>query len=107
MLLILFLIIAFLLGSIPFSYVLGKQVKGIDLRQHGSGNLGSTNVFRLLGPGWGALCLALDMGKGAAAVVLVGLAFWWSVRSGQYDDLEGPAHRIVDDDDDPVQRDSR
>jgi len=40
-------------------------------------------------------------------VVLVGLAFWWSVRSGQYDDLEGPAHRIVDDDDDPVERDSR
>lgn len=40
-------------------------------------------------------------------VVLVGLAFWWSVRSGQYDDLEGPAHRIVDDDDIPVERDSR
>lgn len=40
-------------------------------------------------------------------VVLVGLAFWWSVRSGQYDDLEGPAHRIVDDDDVPVERDSQ
>ena len=34
-------------------------------------------------------------------VFLVGLAFWWSVRSGQFDDLEGPAHRILDDDDAP------
>ena len=40
-------------------------------------------------------------------VVLVGLAFWWSVRSGQYDDLEGPAHRIFDDDHVPVERDPR
>ena len=34
-----------------------------------------------------------------ALVFLVGLAFWWSVRSGQFDDLEGPAHRILDDHD--------
>ena len=40
-------------------------------------------------------------------VVLVGLAFWWSVRSGQYDDLEGPAQRIIDDDHVPVERDPR
>jgi len=71
--LIVFLLLAFLVGSIPFSFIIGKQVKGIDLRLHGSGNLGSTNVFRTLGPGWGSLCLALDMGKGAAAV---GLMTW-------------------------------
>ena len=71
MLLILFLIIAFCVGSIPFSFLIGKQVKGIDLRQHGSGNLGATNVFRTLGPWWGALCLFLDMAKGAAAVLLM------------------------------------
>jgi len=35
-------------------------------------------------------------------VALIGLLFWWSVRSGQYDDLEGPAHRIFDEDDDDV-----
>jgi glycerol-3-phosphate acyltransferase PlsY len=73
MVLVLFLFIAFLLGSIPFSYVFGKQVKGIDLRQHGSGNLGSTNVFRTLGPTWGIICLILDMGKGAGAVALMTL----------------------------------
>ncbi len=38
-------------------------------------------------------------------VVLVGFAFWWSVRSGQYDDLEGPAHRLLDDEDAPRERD--
>ncbi len=73
MLLILFLIIAFLLGSIPFSFIIGKRVKGIDLREHGSGNLGATNVFRTLGAGWGGLCLLLDMAKGAVAV---GLMTW-------------------------------
>ena len=71
MLLILFMIIAFALGSIPFSFIIGKQVRGIDLREHGSGNLGSTNVFRNLGPGWGSLCLFLDMAKGAVAVLLM------------------------------------
>lgn len=73
MLLILFLIIAFALGSIPFSFIIGKKVKGIDLREYGSGNLGATNVFRTLGPWWGGLCLFLDMAKGAAAV---GLMTW-------------------------------
>ena len=73
MLLIIFLILAFGIGSIPFSYILAKNVKGIDLRHHGSGNLGATNVFRTLGPGWGGLCLFLDMAKGAAAV---GLMTW-------------------------------
>ena len=71
MLLIIFMIIAFALGSIPFSYIIGMNVKGIDLREHGSGNLGATNVFRNLGPGWGGLCLILDIAKGAAAVALM------------------------------------
>ena len=73
MLLILFLVIAFALGSIPFSFIIGKRVRGIDLREHGSGNLGATNVFRTLGSGWGGLCLFLDMAKGAAAVLLMTL----------------------------------
>lgn len=71
MLLILFLVLAFCIGSIPFSFIIGKRVKGLDLRQHGSGNLGATNVFRTLGPWWGALCLVLDMAKGAVAVALM------------------------------------
>lgn len=73
MLIILFLLIAFALGSVPFSFILAKRVKGIDLRHHGSGNLGATNVFRTLGPWWGGLCLFLDMAKGAVAVLLMTL----------------------------------
>lgn len=71
MLLILCCVIAYLLGSIPFSYMIGKRVRQIDLRDHGSGNLGATNVWRTLGPGWGGLCLFLDLAKGAAAVLLM------------------------------------
>ena len=71
MLIILFLVIAFALGSVPFSFIIAKRVRGIDLRQHGSGNLGATNVFRNLGPWWGSLCLFLDMAKGAGAVLLM------------------------------------
>lgn len=37
-----------------------------------------------------------------ALVLLIGAVFWWSVNSGQFDDLEGPAHRIISDDDSPV-----
>lgn len=71
MLLILFLLLAFLLGAIPFSFIIAKQVRGIDLRHHGSGNLGATNVFRTLGPRWGVTCMLLDMAKGAVAVLLM------------------------------------
>ena len=71
MLLIVFMVIAFAIGSIPFSFIIGKAVKGIDLREHGSGNLGATNVFRTLGAGWGGLCLFLDMAKGAVAVFMM------------------------------------
>lgn len=64
------LILSFLLGAIPFSLIVGKMRKGIDLRECGSGNLGATNVFRNLGPFWGAVVLFLDIGKGAAAIIL-------------------------------------
>lgn len=65
------LILAYLLGSIPFSLLIGRRVKGIDLRQHGSGNLGASNVYRTLGPGWGGFCLLLDVAKGVAAVLVM------------------------------------
>ncbi|MBD3221574.1 glycerol-3-phosphate 1-O-acyltransferase PlsY [bacterium] len=68
------LVAAYVLGSVPFSLIIGKKVKGIDLREHGSGNLGATNVYRNLGAGWGGLCLLLDMGKGALAVGLTTIA---------------------------------
>lgn len=57
------LVIAYLAGSIPSAYVAGK-LNGIDLRQHGSGNLGATNVVRVLGPKIGAAVFAVDIMKG-------------------------------------------
>ncbi|MEM9080054.1 MAG: glycerol-3-phosphate 1-O-acyltransferase PlsY [Verrucomicrobiota bacterium] len=62
--------LAFLIGSIPFGLILGKQLKGIDIREHGSGNIGTTNVFRVLGKGPGILCLILDILKGYLPVLL-------------------------------------
>jgi glycerol-3-phosphate acyltransferase PlsY len=61
--------LGFLLGSIPFGLLLGK-LKGVDIRDHGSGNIGSTNVFRTLGKKSGITCLILDLLKGFAPVLL-------------------------------------
>jgi acyl phosphate:glycerol-3-phosphate acyltransferase len=56
-------LIAYLAGSIPSAYLAGK-FRGVDLRQHGSGNLGATNVVRVLGPRIGAVVFIVDLLKG-------------------------------------------
>jgi glycerol-3-phosphate acyltransferase PlsY len=61
--------IGYLLGSIPSGFLVGK-CRGIDIRQHGSGNIGATNVVRTLGRPWGVLVFALDVLKGIVAVQL-------------------------------------
>jgi glycerol-3-phosphate acyltransferase PlsY len=61
------LIGSYLLGSIPFGYLAGR-LKGIDIRQAGSGNVGATNVVRVLGKGYGYPVFALDVLKGFGAV---------------------------------------
>ncbi|NCJ06039.1 glycerol-3-phosphate 1-O-acyltransferase PlsY [Synechococcales cyanobacterium C] len=61
----------YLLGSIPTGYCLGKWLKGIDIREHGSGSTGATNVLRVLGKGPGLVVLLLDILKGALAIALV------------------------------------
>jgi len=63
------ILLSYLLGSIPSGYWLGKLLKGIDIRQHGSGNPGATNVFRVLGTGPGVVTLLLDILKGAMPVL--------------------------------------
>lgn len=63
------LLLSYLLGSIPTAYLFGRG-RGIDLRQHGSGNLGATNAFRVLGKRTGTIVLCLDILKGALAVLL-------------------------------------
>jgi len=69
-LIIVILILAYLLGSIPSSVWLGKWLKGVDLREHGSGNAGATNAFRVLGKPIGIAVLAMDILKGFLAVNL-------------------------------------
>ena len=61
--------LAYVLGSIPFGYVAG-WMRGIDLREHGSGNTGGTNAVRVLGPRYGVPVIVLDVGKGVVAVLL-------------------------------------
>jgi acyl phosphate:glycerol-3-phosphate acyltransferase len=62
-------IIAFLIGSIPFGLLIAKS-KGIDIRQHGSGNIGATNVLRVVGKKYGIFCLILDALKGLIPVAI-------------------------------------
>lgn len=64
------LLVTFLIGSIPTAYLMGRM-KGIDIRQHGSGNVGATNAFRILGKTWGIACLVVDMLKGLLPVALL------------------------------------
>jgi glycerol-3-phosphate acyltransferase PlsY len=61
---------SYLLGSVSFSILIAKWVKGIDIRSHGSGNAGATNTLRVLGKGPAAAVFLLDIAKGVAAVWL-------------------------------------
>ncbi len=64
------IVLSYLLGAIPFSLVVAR-LKGINLREHGSGNAGATNALRVMGKGPGVAVFALDFAKGLVAVVLI------------------------------------
>ena len=63
-------ILSYILGSIPTSFLMGKMIKKIDIREHGSGNVGATNALRVLGTKIGIITLIIDIGKGILAVIL-------------------------------------
>ena len=63
---------AYLLGAVPTSFVAGKLGRGVDLRAHGSKNLGATNVFRILGWKYAIPVVLVDIAKGAVPVALFG-----------------------------------
>ena len=67
---IIFVVLAYLVGSISFGLLIGKLIKGIDIRNFGSESTGATNVARVCGPIWGIIALILDMGKAAIPVAL-------------------------------------
>lgn len=82
---ILVVLASYLIGSIPFSYIFSKLRRGVDPRNVGTGNIGATNTLVVAGKTAGALALAGDIGKGAAAIFLAryfGLSDWGIAFSG-------------------------
>lgn len=75
------LVAAYVVGSIPFGLVIGRLVYGVDVRHHGSGNVGTTNVFRVLGKRAGVAVLACDMLKGYVPALLAAWLFdpWYAI----------------------------
>lgn len=71
------IVLAYVLGSIPTGLWLGLSLRGVDIRQHGSRNIGATNTLRVLGKGLGFLALIGDMAKGLVSVVLVAQLSAW------------------------------
>jgi acyl phosphate:glycerol-3-phosphate acyltransferase len=63
-------LLAYLLGAIPFGLIISKRLAKVDIRQHGSGNIGATNVFRVLGAGYGLLTAVLDVTKSVVSILL-------------------------------------
>jgi glycerol-3-phosphate acyltransferase PlsY len=71
-----------MVGSIPWAYLAGRVLKGVDLRTYGSGNLGTTNVLRVIGAPAAVLVFALDAAKGALPVMLFPGIFGFEPRAG-------------------------
>ena len=65
-----FSLAGYLLGSVPFGKIIARRVSGVDISKEGSGNIGATNVSRVVGLSWGIITLILDVSKGILPVVL-------------------------------------
>ena len=79
------LILGYLLGSLPSGWLAGRWLKNIDIRELGSGSTGATNVLRQVGKGPALVVFLIDVGKGAAAVLIaraLGLSDWIQVLAG-------------------------
>jgi glycerol-3-phosphate acyltransferase PlsY len=76
---------SYLLGSLPFGLLIARWWAGIDVREHGSGNIGATNVYRVVGKPAGAVVFVLDVLKGyvpPGVAMGLGLNAWWVVAAG-------------------------
>lgn len=82
------IIVSYLVGAIPSALIIGKLFKRIDLRNYGSGNLGSTNAFRVLGVPLGILVQIMDIAKGLVVVLLVTEYFYSHLPFTNYTPFE-------------------
>lgn len=82
---------SYLVGSIPFGLLIGLT-RGVDVRRHGSGNIGATNVGRVLGRRWGSLAFGLDVAKGGVPVLGFGL---WLGLIGAWPLSTGDSWRLI------------
>ncbi len=82
------IVTSYLIGSIPSALIVGKIFKNIDIRKYGSGNLGSTNAFRVLGFPLGVLVQAMDISKGLVAVLCVTNFFYHNLPFTNYTPLD-------------------
>ena len=78
-----FVIIAYLLGSLPTAVWLGEAYFGVDIRQHGSGNAGATNTFRVLGKKAGTIVMLVDILKGWTATSLANILYLSDFINGE------------------------
>jgi len=76
------IVVGYLLGSIPFGVLVGKRMAKADVRQHGSGKMGATNVLRTAGRKAAAVVAILDLLKGMLAVLFAGL-IWWGLSASE------------------------
>ncbi|MBN1846703.1 MAG: glycerol-3-phosphate 1-O-acyltransferase PlsY [Sedimentisphaerales bacterium] len=86
LIIVLIALAGYLVGSIPFGLMIGLS-KGVDIRRRGSGNIGSTNVARLLGRGWGYICFVLDVAKGLLPVLAAG--YYLRRQAAEVDQTQG------------------
>jgi glycerol-3-phosphate acyltransferase PlsY len=92
--LLVILVVSYIIGSIPTSIMAGKMLKGIDIRNFGSGNAGGTNAFRVLGWKTGLTVTLIDIVKGVVAAVSV-VAFFRAHPIGAFPDMNEVALRLL------------
>jgi glycerol-3-phosphate acyltransferase PlsY len=87
-------LVAYALGSIPTAFLVGRLVRGIDVRQAGEGNVGARNAFHEVGHGWGLLVFAVDMAKGAGVALLYGRSPLWQLAVAAFFLVLGHAYPV-------------
>jgi len=87
-------LVAYGLGSIPTAFLVGRLVRGVDVRQAGEGNVGGRNVFHEVGPGWGVAVSLIDMAKGAGVALLFGRSPLWQLGVAAFFLVLGHAYPV-------------